>query len=126
MIYQASGKDLVLKNASNSTILYAAKSIELTIDCEMVEIAASNTSGFREYTAGWKKWSFQVSTLASSSQVGSAPSMVGTRYYAKFTLSGSTSEVVGGYCICTQAKITDTKGQIAKGTFVFQGTGLFP
>ena len=33
MIYQESGKDLVLRNESNRTILYAAKSIELTIDC---------------------------------------------------------------------------------------------
>ena len=124
MIYQASGKDLVLKNASNGTILHAAKSIEITIDCEMVEVAPQNGSGWREYIAGWKKWSFQVGTLASSSQISNAPSMIGATYYAKFTTSGSTSEVVGGYCICTQAKITDTKGQIAKGTFVFQGKGV--
>ena len=124
MIYQASGKDLVLKNASNDTILYAAKSIEITIDCDMVEVAPQNGSGWREYIAGWKKWSFQVGTLASSSQISNAPSMIGATYYAKFTTSGSTSEVIGGYCICTQAKITDTKGQIAKGTFVFQGKGV--
>ena len=124
MIYQASGKDLVLKNASNSTILYAAKSIELTIDCDVVEVAPQNGSGWREYITGWKKWSFQVGTLASSSQISDAPSMIGATYYAKFTKSDSTSEVVGGYCICTQAKITDTKGQIAKGTFVFQGKGV--
>lgn len=124
MIYQASGKDLVLKNASNGTILYAAKSIEITIDCEMVEVAPQNGSGWREYIAGWKKWSFQVGTLASSSQVSGAASMIGGTYYAKFTLQDSTTKVVGGYCICTQAKITDTKGQIAKGTFVFQGNGV--
>lgn len=124
MIYQGSGKDLVLKNASNGTILYAAKSIEITIDCDMVEVAPQNGSGWREYVPGWKKWSFQVGTLASSSQVSDAPSMIGATYYAKFTMSGSTSEVVGGYCICTQVKITDTKGQIAKGTFVFQGKGV--
>lgn len=124
MIYQASGKDLVLKNASNGAILYAAKSIELNIDCEMVEVAPQNGSGWREFIAGWKNWSFQVGTLASNSQVSGAPGMVGSTYYAKFTLEGSDSEVVGGYCICKQVKITDTKGQIAKGTFVFQGKGV--
>ena len=124
MIYQASGKDLVLKNASNGTILYAAKSIEITIDCEMVEVAPQNGSGWREYIAGWKKWSFQVGTLASSSQISNAPSMIGATYYAKFTTSDGRSEFLGGDCVCTQAKITDTKGQIAKGTFVFQGKGV--
>ena len=57
-------------------------------------------------------------------QVSGAASMIGGTYYAKFTLQDSTTKVVGGYCICTQAKITDTKGQIAKGTFVFQGNGV--
>lgn len=123
MIYQASGKDLILRDASNNVILAASKSIEITIDCELREIAPANGSGYREYKAGWKKWSFQVSTLATSGQISNVRYMIGGTYNAKFTLQGSTNSVLSGYCICTQAKITDQKGQIAKGTFVFQGNG---
>lgn len=123
MIYQASGRDLILRDSNNNVLLAASKSIEITIDTELREVAASNTSGWREYKAGWKKWSFQVSTLVSSSQLDNAPVMVGSGYYANFTLNNSTNSIVSGYCICTQVKVTDQKGQIAKGTFVFQGSG---
>ena len=123
MIYQASGRDLILRDSYNNVLLAASKSIEITIDTELREVAASNTAGWREYKAGWKKWSFQVSTLVSSSQLDNAPVMVGSGYYANFTLNNSTNSIVSGYCICTQVKVTDQKGQIAKGTFVFQGSG---
>ena len=121
MIFKA--KELILLDTNNNTVVAAAKSIEINVKCDTVERTSANRGLFREYITGRKDWNFQVSSLVTSSQFSGAKSMVGTTYYVKFTIQGSTTALMTGKAICTHAKITDQKGSIAKGSFVFQGTG---
>ena len=121
MIYNA--KELILLDTSNNKVVAAAKSIEINVKCDTVERTSANSGLFREYITGRKDWNFQVSSLVTSSQFSGAKTMVGTTYAVKFSLQGSTAALMSGKAICTQAKITDQKGSIAKGSFVFQGTG---
>ena len=121
MIFRA--KELILLDTSNNTVVAAAKSIEINVKCDTVERTSANSGLFREYITGRKDWNFQVSSLVTSSQFSGAKTMVGTTYAVKFSLQGSTAALMSGNAICTQAKITDQKGSIAKGSFVFQGTG---
>lgn len=121
MIYNA--KELILLDTSNNTVVAAAKSIEINVKCDTVERTSANIALYREYITGRKDWNFQISNLVTSSQFSGAKSMVGTTYDVKFTLQGTTTALMSGKAICTQAKITDQKGSIAKGSFVFQGTG---
>ena len=121
MIFKA--KELILLDTNNNTVVAAAKSIEITVKCDTVERTSANSGLFREYITGRKDWNFQISSLVTSSQFSGAKTMVGTTYAVKFSLQGSTAALMSGNAICTQAKITDQKGSIAKGSFVFQGTG---
>ena len=121
MIFRA--KELILLDTSNNLVVAAAKSIEINVKCDTVERTSANSGLFREYITGRKDWNFQVSSLVTSSQFSGAKTMVGTTYAVKFSLQGSTAALMSGNAICTQAKITDQKGSIAKGSFVFQGTG---
>lgn len=121
MIFKA--KELILLDTSNNTVVAAAKSIEINVKCDTVERTSANNGLYREYITGRKDWNFQISSLVTSSQFSGAKTMVGTTYAVKFSLQGSTAALMSGNAICTQAKITDQKGSIAKGSFVFQGTG---
>ena len=121
MIFKA--KELILLDTNNNTVVAAAKSIEINVKCDTVERTSANSGLFREYITGRKDWNFQVSSLVTSSQFSGAKTMVGTTYAVKFSLQGATYALMSGKAICTQAKITDQKGSIAKGSFVFQGTG---
>ena len=121
MIFKA--KELILLDTNNNTVVAAAKSIEINVKCDTVERTSANSGLFREYITGRKDWNFQVSSLVTSSQFSGAKTMVGTTYAVKFSLQGSTAALMSGKAICIQAKITDQKGSIAKGSFVFQGTG---
>ena len=121
MIFKA--KELILLDTNNNTVVAAAKSIEINVKCDTVERTSANNGLFREYITGRKEWNFQISSLVTSSQFSGAKTMVGTNYGVKFTLQNSTTVLMSGNAICTQAKITDQKGSIAKGSFVFQGTG---
>ena len=120
MIFRA--KELILLDTSNNLVVAAAKSIEINVKCDTVERTSANSGLFREYITGRKDWNFQVSSLVTSSQFSGAKTMVGTTYAVKFSLQGSTAALMSGNAICTQAKITDQKGSVAKGSFVFQGT----
>ena len=121
MIFKA--KELILLDTSNNTVVAAAKSIEINVKCDTVERTSANNGLYREYITGRKDWNFQISSLVTSSQFYGAKTMVGTTYSVKFSLQGLTTALMSGKAICTQAKITDQKGSIAKGSFVFQGTG---
>ena len=121
MIFNA--KELILLDTNNNTVVAAAKSIEINVKCDTVERTSANNGLYREYITGRKDWNFQISSLVTSSQFSGAKTMVGTTYAVKFSLQGSTAALMSGNAICTQAKITDQKGSIAKGSFVFQGTG---
>lgn len=121
MIFKA--KELILLDTSNNTVVAAAKSIEINVKCDTVERTSANNALYREYITGRKDWNFQISSLVTSSQFYGAKTMVGTTYSVKFSLQGLTAALMSGKAICTQAKITDQKGSIAKGSFVFLGTG---
>lgn len=118
------GKDLILKDTSNGIVLAASKSLELNINCETIEVGRMSGEMWRKFITGRKDWSISVSTLVGSGQFTASAAMIGKTYGVKFVNGQSaTSAMLSGICICKQVKITEQKGSIAKGSFVFQGTG---
>ena len=122
MLYQ--GNDLILKDINNGTVLAASKSLELNINDETIEVGRISGEMWRKFITGRKDWSISVSTLVGSGQFSASAAMIGKTYGVKFVNGQSaTSAMLSGTCICKQVKITEQKGSIAKGSFVFQGTG---
>ena len=118
------GNDLILKDSSNGIVLAASKSLELNINGETIEVGRTSGEMWRQFITGRKDWSISVSTLVGSGQFTASAAMIGKRYGVKFVDGQSaTAALLSGICICKQVKITEQKGSIAKGSFVFQGTG---
>ena len=123
MLFQ--GKELIVTDSLNNVVVVAAKSIEVNINCETIEKARTSTAAWREYITGRKDWSFTTSCLVTAATFTASVTMVGKSYSVKFFDGTDTtkSALLSGSAICTQAKITEQKGSVAKGSFVFQGTG---
>ena len=118
------GKDLILKDYNNGIVLAASKSLELNINGETIEVGRTSGEMWRKFITGRKDWSISVSTLVGSGQFSASAAMIGKTYRVKFVDGQSaTAALLYGTCICKQVKITEQKGSIAKGSFVFQGTG---
>ena len=118
------GNDLILKDSSNGIVLAASKSLELNINGETIEVGRTSADMWRKFITGRKDWSISVSTLVGSGQFTASAAMIGKTYGVKFVNGQSaTDAMLSGICICKQVKITEQKGSIAKGSFVFQGTG---
>lgn len=123
MLFQ--GKELIVTDSLNNVVVAAAKSIEVNINCETIEKARTSIAAWRQYITGRKDWSFTTSCLVTAATFTASVSMVGKSYSVKFFDGTDTtnSALLSGTAICTQAKITEQKGSVAKGSFVFQGTG---
>ena len=118
------GNDLILKDSCNGIVLAASKSLELNINGETIEVGRTSAEMWRKFITGRKDWSISVSTLVGSGQFTASAAMIGKTYGVKFVDGQSaTAALLSGICICKQVKITEQKGSIAKGSFVFQGTG---
>lgn len=123
MLY--SGLDLMLYNSSGTAILGACKGVEINVEQDVDEVPSATYSGWKNYVKKLKGWSFTISNLVTATTLSNTPSMVGTTYQCRFYDGTDTtkSALLSGTAICRQAKITEQKGSVAKGSFVFQGTG---
>lgn len=123
MLY--SGLDLMLYDSSGTAILGACKGVEINVDQEVDEVPSTTYPGWKNYVKKRKGWRFTISNLVTATTLSNTPSMVGTTYTCKFYDGTDTtkSALLFGTAICIQAKITEQKGSIAKGSFVFQGAG---
>ena len=123
MLY--SGLDLMLYNSSGTAILGACKGVEINVEQDVDEVPSDTSSGWKNYVKKRKGWSFTISNLVTATTLSNTPSMVGTTYQCRFYNGTDTnmSALLIGTAICRQAKITEQKGSVAKGSFVFQGTG---
>ena len=123
MLY--SGLDLMLYNSSGTAILGACKGVEINVEQDVDEVPSTTSPGWKNYVKKRKGWSFTISNLVTATTLSNTPSMVGTTYQCRFYNGTDTtmSALLIGTAICRQAKITEQKGSIAKGSFVFQGTG---
>lgn len=123
MLY--SGLDLMLYNSSGTAILGACKGVEINVEQDVDEVPSTTSPDWKNYVKKRKGWSFTISNLVTATTLSNTPSMVGTTYQCRFYNGTDTnmSALLIGTAICRQAKITEQKGSVAKGSFVFQGTG---
>ena len=123
MLY--SGLDLMLYNSSGTAILGACKGVEINVEQDVDEVPSTTSPDWKNYVKNRKGWSFTISNLVTATTLSNTPSMVGTTYQCRFYNGTDTnmSALLIGTAICRQAKITEQKGSVAKGSFVFQGTG---
>ena len=104
------------------TQIAGAKSDDIEVKCDTIEVASPSQGDWREFLAGRKEWTVNTSYLVSSGGDLSKLLTVGTTYLLSFYDRQSHDEL-RGYAILTTAKIQATKGNLATGAFQFKGTG---
>lgn len=101
----------------------ATKSDEINVGCETIPISSPSSGDWVAIIAGRKSWSINVGFLiAGMTKVFDGIDMVGTNVILRIKYRSATVWVEGA-AICTTFKVTATKGNLAQGSFAFQGNG---
>ena len=118
------GNDIYISTGTTTTsIIATTKSNEIQVGCETIEICDVNSNDWKAFLAGRKEWSFTVNWLVGTRTDIQKLLYVGNIYNISIVgRSGNTkTRYLNGSVICTQAKITATRGNLAIGSFSFKG-----
>lgn len=111
------GRDLIV--SLNGTAIAAARSCDITVDDDMIEVTTPTSGRAKAYRAGRYGWTVDVSCLVLS------PNMVisnGQQLTFSCKEAGSTNYLTGTV-IRKGSKMTGTVGNLAQGSYSFIGTG---
>mgnify|MGYP002627509945 CR=1 FL=1 len=118
------GKDIIVVISQNNTALASTRirSHDIQTKVDTIEKASSSQQSWKEYIAGRKDWSITVSYLVLAAAKIADLLKVGQTFSITVKDSGSTTSV-SGTAILTSVKQTATVGNLAQGSFTFQGSG---
>ena len=111
------GRDILVK--LNGTAVAAAKSCELDISCDLIEVSSPFDGIFKKYITERKSWSVSVGKFVTSVTDGAA--MVGQTVTLSF---GVGNDVLTGSAIVDKWQCTGDVGSLAKGSLHFRGSGV--
>ena len=121
------GKNIYISigEGSGATIIAGCRSDEIQVGTEMIEISSPNSSKWREFLDGRSEWSFTVSYLVMANNQVKDLLKSGTKVTVSIVAGEGTAIVVllQGQAWIKAAKQTFTLGNLAQGSFTFQGTG---
>ena len=115
------GKNIIIKwnNGGSLVAIAAAKSCSINHTCDMKEISSPSSPTTRTYMAGRKGWRVTIGTLLSDVldllKVGNS--------YTLNILNDGGSTGLSGTGLLMESDVTATVGNLATGSFVFQGSG---
>lgn len=117
------GKNLKILTPANdgySSIIAGAKSCEISVDGEQIEISSPGDGQWRNYLAERKGWQVSVGYLLAAGTFPTEAAMVNTT--VTLVVSDGTT-MMQGQAIVKSWKATGNIGNLANGSFVFLGTG---
>ena len=106
----------------NGTAIAGTKSNEIQTDCDMIEVTNHNSAQWRQFLAGRKQWTVNTAFLVLSASDTQKLLNIGTTYTLQFR-DRSGSSILQGQAILKTCKISAVRGNLATGSFAFQGTG---
>lgn len=116
------GKDIKITTASNGVLVALAKSCEINIDCDEIEVSSATTGKWKDSISGRLSWSISVNYLVTAGGVASDVLKVGTTVEIKVA-DGETGTPLTGTARVKSCKVTATKGSLSQGSFQFTGKG---
>lgn len=113
---------------ADGTAIAGSKSCTLTVKGDTIEISGPKQGVWREYISSRKDWEITTNHLVKASAATETPlktmvARVGTAYALKVQVRDFADDVLTGTAICTQCKITATRGNLLQGSFTFDGSG---
>lgn len=118
------GNDLII--SADGAALAASKSCSIDMEVDTKEVALAGAGSSKSYIAGRASWSITTNHLVGDT--GKVEDML-RRVGKVFELSVNMrsvppdAESMRGMAICTQCKITATRGSLIQGSFTWKGTG---
>ena len=107
----------------NGTAIAGTITNEIQTGADLIEISSPTSGQWKEYIAGRKSWSVNVSYLILANNGVRDLLNVGSSYTLKIRGRNATDATgVVGTGILKSCKITATKGNLVQGNFTFQGT----
>lgn len=120
------GRDLlvykVVSGSADRVVIAGAKSCEINISADTIEKCSPTSGQWREYVAGRKGWTLNVSYLVSTGELPSSKNMVGTIVTLKMT-ERTNGTPIQGTAIVQEWRVVGTLGNLATGAFKFVGSG---
>ena len=114
---------LIYATYNGSTQAVAAtRSLSVQIGAEMIEIASPDSGEWRAYLAGRKNWAINVGWLVSAISDIDKLLLAAQQVTIRIVGRGQTYGLTGTALVQT-ARIDSNVGNLANGSFVFQGTG---
>ena len=89
------GKDIVILNSSGTAVVAAAKSCEIDVQADMIEVASPTTGVWKQHIAGHKSWSLTINHLVLS-MARTIPN-VGTSLNVKLAIDASNGLKFSGF-----------------------------
>lgn len=116
------GRKLIIK--VNGTAIAGARSCDINISGEEIEVANTTKDKWRVFITGREEWSVTCNHLlpASGTPLRSSAAMVNTTVTIRME-SGRSGDVLAGQAIVKSWRATGTLGNLAQGTFSFRGSG---
>lgn len=105
------------------SIIAGVRGDRLKVGCDTIEVASATVSDWKEYIAGRKEWSVESDYLIMQ---WLEPDLlrVGEKYMITvFDINTPDDTYYTGTAICTEAVHNYQTGSLAKGSYVFKGTG---
>lgn len=118
------GKDIIIILSQGTTVLAstAVKSHDINTTADTIEKASATQQSWREYLAGRKGWSVNMSYLVNAGIKIVWEMKVGETFNVTISDSNSNYRLTGS-AILETAKQTYTVGNLANGSFILKGTG---
>ena len=116
------GKKLIITVGGSA--IAGAKSCEINIQCDDIEVASATQGKWREFLSGRKDWSVTCGHLlpASGTPLKSSAAMVGTKVVLSIQ-TDMTGDTLTGSAIVKSWRASGAVGNLATGAFSFRGTG---
>ena len=106
----------------NGTAIAGTVSNEIQSGAEVIEISSPTSGQWKEFIAGRKSWSVNVSFLVLAVSDPTYLLLVGESYTLTFRSRATSTGGVTGTAILKTCKITATKGNLVQGSFQFVGS----
>lgn len=117
---------IIVSQDTDDPLVAGVKADRLRVTGETIEKASATSSRWKEFLAGRKEWSIESDYLITDDEyIHDYPLMVGQTFDIRIQDSPryGTDAYLSGTVICTEAVQDYQIGALAKGSFVFKGTG---
>lgn len=115
------GRDLFIKNSSDSHFIAGAKSCDITVDCDEKEVSKAAHGNWKWFEAGRKSWSVNLNYLVMEGSMTADVLKVGTKVTLKVTDPDGTQ--LTGQALVKTCNVVGTLGNLTTGSFQFRGSG---